>query len=212
MELLIETIIPGDGDLIVENANSPDKPVRLSGVFMQAEVKNRNNRIYPRAVLEQAVLTAQEAIKRGNGLLGELDHPESLTINLERVSHIIENIELKGNDAYGTLRIIDTPHGRIAKELIRNNVRIGVSSRAAGRVNDGIVDENAFKFITIDIVSQPSAPNAYPQALNESIEMATNGKQLVSLAEQLREDQRAQHYFKKELLKFLSEMNFAKNK
>lgn len=206
--LLIEELMPSECHLVQES--SPDgKSLWLSGVFMQAGIKNRNGRVYPVNEISAAVDGAGGRIKEQNGIMGELDHPQSLQINLDRVSHIITELRMQGNDAIGKARLLNTPMGNIARELINSGVKIGVSSRGAGNVNEG-GDVSQFQFVTVDIVAQPSAPGAYPGSIYESLEQAKNGRNIITLAEDVRSDPEAQKYLKKEILKWLSQGLFAK--
>jgi hypothetical protein len=206
--LLVEELMPSECNLIQESTQD-GKSLCLSGIFMQADIKNRNGRTYPLSEISEAVSGAKQRIAEQNGLMGELDHPQTLQINLDRVSHVITELWMQGNNAYGKAKLINTPMGNIAQELIKNNVKIGVSSRGAGNVNEG-GGVSGFQFITVDIVAQPSAPNAYPGSIYEAIQHAANGKQVMTLAEQVRHDVAAQKYLKKEILKWLSEGVFAK--
>jgi len=209
-QILIEELQPSECNLIQESSTD-GKSLWLSGIFMQANLKNRNGRNYPRNEIAGAVTGSQGRIKEQNGILGELDHPQSLSINLDRVSHIITELWMQGENAYGKAKLLNTPMGNIAQERVRSGVRIGVSSRGAGNVNEsgGVT---GFQFITVDIVAQPSAPNAYPGSIYESIEQAKNGSRIVSLAESVRHDPAAQKYLKEEILKFLTTGVFAKAK
>ena len=176
---------------------------------MQAEIKNRNGRVYPISEISNAVTNAQTRIAESNGIFGELDHPQSLTINLDRISHVITEMRMDGNNAFGKAKLLDTPMGSIAKELVKSGVRLGVSSRGAGTVTEsGGVD--GFQFVTVDIVAQPSAPGAIPDTVYESLQNSMHGVHALSLAEQMREDKAAQKYFKKEIMKFLEEGLFVK--
>lgn len=206
--ILVEELTPTESNLI-EESSSTGNDLFLHGVFMQAEIKNRNGRVYPVNEISNAVQTAQQRIKESNGIFGELDHPQSLTINLDRISHVITEMRMEGNNAYGKAKLLNTPMGAIAKELVKSGVRLGVSSRGAGTVTEsGGVD--GFQFVTVDIVAQPSAPGATPSAVYESMQYSKHGSQALSLAHQLREDKGAQKYFKKEIMKFLEEGLFAK--
>lgn len=207
-ELLIEQLTPTESNLIVENSVGADKTLWLNGIFMQSTVKNRNGRVYPLNEIANAVNSASEKIKETNGIFGELDHPQSLTINLDRISHVITELKMVGNDAYGRAKILPTPMGNIAKTLIESGVRVGVSSRGAGQVTEGIV--NGFGFITADIVATPSAPKALPDSIYEALEMNKHGKQVLTLAEQLQQDVTAQEYFDRAFRKFLNDMSWAK--
>jgi len=207
-KLLIETLIPSEAEIITESSND-GKNTWLSGVFMQAEIKNRNGRVYPLGEISKAVEGAKTTITENNGIFGELDHPQSLTINMPLVSHVITEMSMNGNNALGKAKLLDTPNGKIAKELVKSGVRMGVSSRGAGAVNEtgGVSD---FNFITVDIVATPSAPGATPTAVYESMMASKYGKEAISLAEEMKHDPAAQKYFKKAILKFLNENLFAK--
>ena len=206
--LLIEELTPSECDLMEES--SPDgKSLWLSGVFMQAGIKNRNGRNYPLSEVGAAVNSALSRITEQKGIMGELDHPQSLQINLDRVSHVITELNMRGNDAHGKAKLLNTPMGNIARELINSGVRVGVSSRGAGNVNES-GDVSGFQFVTVDIVAQPSAPGAYPGSIYESLEMAPNSGNIRSLAEEVRNDPKAQKYLKKEIMKWLTEGIFAK--
>lgn len=206
--LLTEELLPIECGLITE-ASQDGKDMWLSGIFMQSAIKNRNGRIYPITELAAAVKTAEMRIKEQKGLLGELDHPQTLTINLDRVSHVITELKMEGNNVIGKAKLVNTPMGNIAKELIRAGFQPGVSSRGAGTVNEagGVT---GFQFVTVDIVAQPSAQNAYPNAVYESLQAARNSKQIMSLAESVRHDETAQKYFKKEIMKWLNSGAFGK--
>lgn len=208
--LLVEEFTPTEARVIQESSTD-GKSMWLSGVCMQSSIKNRNGRNYPINEISAAVQNAQSRIKECNGIFGELDHPQSLNINSDRISHVITEMWMNGNDAYGKAKLINTPMGNIAQELLRSGVKIGVSSRGAGNVNES-GDVSGFQFITYDIVVTPSAPNAYPGLVYESLERAQNGNRILSLAESVRHDPAAQKYFKKEILKWLSEGVFAKAK
>ncbi len=207
-DILVEELNPTEANIIEES--SPDgKSCWLSGIFMQAEIQNRNGRKYPLNEISNAVKAAQDRIKESNGIFGELDHPQSLTINLDRISHVITEMYMEGSNARGKAKLLDTPMGQIAKELVKSEVRLGVSSRGAGTVlESGGVE--GFQFVTVDIVAQPSAPGAIPDTVYESLQASRHGQQALTLAEQVRNDPAAQKYFVKEITKFLEEGLFAK--
>jgi len=207
-QLLIEELNPREA-MVVTESSVDGKNAWLSGIFMQAGLKNRNGREYPLTEISSAVKSAQQMIKERNGIMGELDHPQTLTINLDRVSHVITELRMDGNNAIGKAKMLNTPMGNIAKEFINNNVQLGVSSRGAGQVNEsgGVT---GFQFVTVDVVAQPSAPDAFPNAVYESLQMYRSGKKILDLAEATREDPHAQAYLKREILKWLSEGLFAR--
>lgn len=206
--LLTEELMPQEANILQESSQD-GKSMWLNGICMQSSIKNRNGRNYPITEIASAVQAAKARITECNGIFGELDHPQSLSINSDRISHVITEMWMNGSDAYGKARLLNTPMGLIAQELLRSGVKIGVSSRGAGNVNES-GDVQGFQFITYDIVITPSAPNAYPGMMYESLERSKTGQRVMTLAEQLRTDPEAQKYFKKEILKFLSEGLFAK--
>jgi len=207
MKVLIEQISPADGNLIQESTND-GKNLWLTGVVMQADIKNRNGRLYPLQEISKAVKHSQFTIKE-NQMMGELDHPSGLQINLDRVSHLITQLDMQGSNAVGRLKILDTPCGRIAKSLIESGVRVACSSRGAGNVNDtGLVE--GFMLTTIDLVATPSAPGAVPSSIYESLQGNVHGQRALTLAEEVAQDEAAQKYLKKEILRFLNEGLFAK--
>lgn len=209
VQLLFEELTPNQANMITESSKD-GKNVWLNGIFMQADIKNRNGRIYPLTEVKKAVEGALQKIKETNGLFGELDHPNTLTINLDRISHIITDMRIEGSNVIGKAKLLNTPMGNIAKELVENGV-IGVSSRGAGNVGaNGEVSD--FTLVTVDLVATPSAPNAYPSTVMESLEYAKNGKAIMDLAEAVRHDETAQKYLKEEIEKWLATNIFKKIK
>ena len=175
--------------------------IYLNGIMMQAELVNGNGRNYPLSEISRAVDEAAKRISEGHFILGELNHPDVLTINLANVSHAITEVRMDGNNAMGKMKLLNTPSGNIAKGLIEGGVRLGVSSRGTGNVNEsGKVAD--FSFVTVDIVSQPSAPDAYPNVVQE----AMGNKKVMTLAEAMVHDPKAQAYFKKEMAAFLESL------
>ena len=154
---LFEELTPTQAAIITESSQDSTN-TWLSGIFMQGDIKNRNGRVYPITELQEAVKIAKQAITERNGIMGELDHPQTLTINLDRVSHLITNLDMQGSNAIGKAKMLNTPMGNIARELVSSGVALGVSSRGAGTVNEsgGV---SGYQFVTVDIVAQPSAPN-----------------------------------------------------
>lgn len=202
METLIESVTPSDANIVCETAQT-GQSMWLSGVFMQADVKNRNKRVYPVSEMTGAVQKAAEMIKENGGIFGELDHPQTLSINMDRISHAITELYMDGSNVYGKAKLLKTPMGLIAEELARSGVRYGISSRGAGQVNesDGMV--SGFVFVTADLVATPSAPGAFPKPVYESLQNSKEGNKVISLAESLRHDSDAQKYFKREIHKFI---------
>lgn len=200
--ILIEENFNG---IICESSNE-GKKLYLSGIFLESEQKNRNGRIYARKEIEAAVNIVNEAATAGRHILGQLDHPQDLVVSLSDVSHKILEMHMSGNNAIGKAQIMEsTPKGQIAKGLIKEGVQLGVSSRGSGQVNEdtGIVE--GFNFITVDIVANPSAINAYPQSITEALEMHKRGYIINDLSEAVLHDKAAQKYFQKELIKFIGD-------
>ena len=209
-QLLFEELSPSQAGLITESSTD-GKNTWLNGIFMQGNIKNRNGRLYPMNEIQAAVNLGMQRINETNGIFGELDHPQTLSINLDRISHVITDLRVEGNNAIGKAKLLNTPMGNIAKTLAESGVSLGVSSRGAGQVNeDGGV--TGFNFVTVDIVAQPSAQQAYPTTVVEGLETARNGHNILSLAESVVHDDAAQKYLKEEIMKWLETGLFAKKK
>ena len=201
--LLTEELKPAECNIVTESSKD-GKSMWLSGICMQSSIKNRNGRNYPLSEIQNAVNVAKQHIAENNGIFGELDHPQSLTINSDRISHVITEMWMSGNNAYGKAKILNTPVGLIAQELFRSGVKIGVSSRGAGTVTES-GDVSGFQFITYDIVITPSAPMAKPNMMYESLQ-DKQGQRVLTLAEAMRQDDAAQKYFKVEMMKYIEQL------
>ena len=201
---LYEFMSYDNAELILEHSED-GKDLYMKGVFIQGDVKNQNQRVYPITEINKAVIQINERIQTGETVLGELDHPEELSINLDRVSHIITEMGMRGNDGHGSLKIIPTPTGNIVKTLLESGAKLGVSSRGSGNVgNDGYVSE--FEIITVDIVAQPSAPNAYPRTIYESLFNMRGGQTMYNLAADATHDKVAERYLAKDITKFIKDL------
>jgi hypothetical protein len=157
---------------LVEDSESGKKGVFIEGIFMQAEQKNRNGRMYPSRVMEKEVRRYQDLISEKRSL-GELGHPENPSINLDKVSHLISSLRMEGNNVIGRAKILETPMGKIAKNFIEEGVCLGVSSRGLGSLveKNGIMEvQDDFYLATVDIVADPSAPEAFVQGIMENAE------------------------------------------
>jgi hypothetical protein len=207
MTVLIEKYTHNQANVksrIVEN-ESGEKNVFMEGIFVQGNVKNANQRMYPVNEIQKAVESVQQRIKEGFPVLGECDHPPELTVNVDRVSHIIENMWMDGADGFGKLKIVPTPMGNIIRTLIESGATLGVSSRGSGEVdNSGKVSN--YEIITVDIVAQPSAPDAYPKAIYEGLMNMNGGFDTWKLAQSVQHDKTAQKYLSKEIVKFIREL------
>jgi Prohead core protein serine protease len=190
---------------LIENAHG-GKDLYMEGIFIQGGVRNQNQRVYPVNEIAKACNVIAEKIKSGYSVLGEADHPDDLQVNLDRVSHMITNMYMNENNGIGKLKILPTPMGNIVKTLLESGVKLGVSSRGSGNVNEsgGVTD---FEIVTVDIVAQPSAPSAYPKAIYERVMMDRRRGSLLGVAEAARYDDRAQKYLKEEVLRFINNLN-----
>lgn len=153
----------------IQEGMSKTKNFFIKGPFLQAEVFNGNKRSYPRAVIEREVNSHINTKIKENRALGELGHPPTSEINLDRVSHLIKELKMDGNTAIGKAQVLDTPCGKIAKSLMESGVRLGVSSRGIGSLKNGIV-QNDFRLICVDIVSDPSGPGCWVDGIMEGKE------------------------------------------
>jgi len=159
-------------EYIEEASEDGKKSLYIVGPFMESNKKNKNGRMYPRNVVEKEVERYQELIREKRSL-GELGHPPNPTINLNQVSHLITELKMNGEDAFGKAKILGTPMGKIAENLIREGVRLGVSLRGVGSLKErnGINEvQDDFLLSTVDIVSDPSAPSAFVQGVMENAE------------------------------------------
>jgi hypothetical protein len=206
-QLLIEELNPQDVNLITESRvdQNGTKKYYLEGIWMQADIKNRNGRNYPLSEISNAVTNAAACIQTHGGIFGELDHPQTLTINMDRVSHVIREMRMDGTNAVGRAELLDTPMGKIAQTLAESGVRYGVSSRGTGDVNDAGMVEN-FQFVTADLVVTPSAPGAMPRPMYESLQQDIQGRQVLTLAESVKYDPKAQKYLKEALLQAFADI------
>jgi len=189
---------------LVENSTG-GKDLYMEGIFIQGGVKNQNQRVYPVNEISRATSNIAEKIKNGYSVLGEADHPDDLQVNLDRVSHMITNMYMNENNGIGKLKILPTPMGNIVRTLLESGVKLGVSSRGSGNVNDsgGVTD---FEIVTVDIVAQPSAPEAYPKAIYERVMMDRRRGALMDVSEAVRHDKKAQRYLQEEVLRFINNL------
>jgi len=164
-------------EVLTEAKEGGGKKYSIEGVFAQAEQKNRNGRVYPMPVMEKAVgKYVDEQVSKGRAV-GELNHPDGPTVNLDKVSHKIESLQFKGNDVVGKATILETPMGQIVKGLLDGGVRVGVSTRGMGslqRGGSGMVVGPDFMLNAVDIVQDPSAPNAFVNGIMEGVEWVWN--------------------------------------
>lgn len=180
MKLIVENQFEEDLDVVQEEVAGKQQ-YKLRGIYMQAEVKNGNKRIYPKALLEESVSDFIEERIKTRRSVGELNHPDTgVKINLDRVSHLITDLHWDGNNVLGEAVLTDTPMGNIAKGLLDAGVKLGVSSRGLGNVSGNTVDKYILR--TVDIVSEPSAPSAFVDGIMEGMEYFVEGDTIIEIA------------------------------
>ena len=186
-----------------EAADGSGKNLYLKGICIEGGVRNANERVYPVSEIAKAVDTINEQIKTGHSVLGEVDHPDDLKINLDRVSHMIEKMWMDGPAGYGKLKILPTPMGELVKTMLQSGVKLGVSSRGSGNVDDRTGHVSDFEIVTVDVVAQPSAPNAYPTAIYEGLLNHAGGQRLLEMFKDPAKSSKAQSYVKGEVMRFI---------
>jgi hypothetical protein len=196
--------------IVVESVkeDGDKKCLYMKGIFIQGGVKNANERVYPVNEIEKAVETLNEQITGGNSVLGEVDHPDDLKINLDRVSHMIQNMWMDGPNGFGKLKILPTPMGQLVSTMLDSGVKLGVSSRGSGNVDDATGRVSDFEIVTVDIVAQPSAPNAYPKAIYEGLMNMRHGHRVIENLKgtNLDKDAKVQKYLKDEVTRLIKEL------
>lgn len=174
---LIAEYQENDLHCIVEKKENGEKNFIIEGIFAQAEQKNRNGRVYPKSIMENAVNKYVEDQVKKKRAVGELNHPEGPTVNLDKVSHLITDLRFEGNDVMGKAQILDTPMGQIVKGLLEGGVQLGVSTRGMGSLeqkNGVMYVRDDFILNTVDIVQDPSAPAAFVNGIMEGVEWVWN--------------------------------------
>jgi hypothetical protein len=195
------------GIKIISEADADGKKkLKMEGVFIEGGVKNANERVYPVHEIGKAVETINNQIKEGYSVLGEVDHPDDLKINLDRVSHMIDKMWMDGPAGFGKLTILPTPMGELVSAMITSGVKLGVSSRGSGNVNESNGHVSDFEIITVDIVAQPSAPHAYPKAIYEGLMNMRGGQQVFEMAREASQDQKVQKYLKEAVKGFIKDL------
>ena len=204
---LTETLSFDQARMVVESADnaSGGKDLHMKGIFIQGGVKNANQRVYPVEEIGRAVTTLNEQIAEGYSVCGEVDHPEGLNINLDRVSHLITDMWMDGANGYGKLKVLPTPMGNLVKTMLESGVKLGVSSRGSGDV-DTTGNVNGFEIITVDVVAQPSAPGAYPTPIYEHLMNERGGYKAFLTSKEVTGDPKAQKYIAESLLNIISRL------
>jgi hypothetical protein len=209
MKTLREQLTFNQANIQVLEESGPDghgKNLYLKDICIEGNKRNANDRVYPMHEISKAVNTINEQIKSGNSVLGEVDHPDDLKINLDRVCHSVEGMWMDGDAGCGKLKILPTPMGELIKTLLTSGVKLGVSSRGSGNVDDRTGHVSDFEIVTIDVVAQPSAPNAYPKAIYESLMNMKYGHRLLEVAKEAGENNKVQKYLKNEVVKLIREL------
>jgi hypothetical protein len=189
--------------VVLESDGTDGKNLYLKGIAIQGGVRNANQRVYPVSEITNAVKTLNDQIQNGYSVLGEVDHPDDLKVNLDRVSHMITDMWMDGPNGYGKMKILPTPMGNLIKTMLEAGVKLGVSSRGSGNVNEHTGEVADFEIITVDIVAQPSAPGAYPTPVYEHLMNNKGGYGAWRLAQEVKEDPKAQKYLKESMLKII---------
>ena len=205
MKNLREHLTYDQANIVLENANE-GKDLFMKGICIQGGVRNANQRVYPVNEIGRAVKTLNDQISGGYSVLGEVDHPDGLNINLDRVSHMITEMWMDGPNGYGKLKLLPTPMGNLVRTMLESGVKLGVSSRGSGNVVEGSGEVSDFEIITVDVVAQPSAPGAYPTPVYEHLMNARGGMKAYELAQATKEDPKAQKYLKESLMNIISRL------
>lgn len=193
--------------IVVETAeDGSGKSLFMKGIFIQGGIKNANERVYPVNEINSAVETLNEQISEGYSVLGEVDHPDDLKINLDRVSHMITSMWMDGPNGFGKLKILPTPMGQLVKTMLESGVKLGVSSRGSGNVNDADGRVSDFEIVTVDIVAQPSAPNAYPKAIYEGVMNMKYGHKTLQVAKEAQGNKKVEKFLKEEVTRLIKDL------
>ena len=183
------------------------KDLYMKGICIQGGIKNANQRTYPVQEIAKATKTLNDQITSGYSVLGEVDHPDDLKINLDRVSHMITEMWMDGPNGYGKMKILPTPMGQLVKTMLESGVKLGVSSRGSGNMSEyGNGEVSDFEIITVDVVAQPSAPGAYPTPIYEHLMNTKGGNMAKGLAAEVRNDAKAQKFLKEALTNIIKDL------
>jgi len=192
--------------IVEESDASGGKNLYLEGICIEGNKRNANERFYPLYEIKRAVDTINKQIVEGYSVMGEVDHPDDLKINLDRVCHTVEKMWMDGDAGCGKLKILPTPMGNLVKTLLQSGVKLGVSSRGSGNVDDRTGHVSDFEIVTIDVVAQPSAPNAYPKAIYEGLMNMKYGHRLLEVARDAGMDNKVERYLKQEVVKLIKDL------
>ena len=203
LSYLRENLSFDQSGLVLESDDKDGKSLYLKGIAIQGGIRNANGRVYPVNEIERAVKTLNDQIQNGYSVLGEVDHPDDLKVNLDRVSHMITQMWMEGPNGYGKMKVLPTPMGNLIRTMLESGVKLGVSSRGSGNVSDINGQVSDFEIITVDIVAQPSAPGAYPTPVYEHLMNTRGGMKAYTVATEVKEDPKAQKYLQESLLNII---------
>lgn len=204
MQYLREHLSFDQAQAVLESDDKDGKNLYLKGIAIQGGIRNANQRVYPVKEIEIAVKTLNDQIQNGYSVLGEVDHPDDLKVNLDRVSHMITQMWMDGPNGYGKMKILPTPMGNLIRTMLESGVKLGVSSRGSGNVNDSTGEVSEFEIITVDIVAQPSAPGAYPTPVYEHLMNTRGGVKAYRTALETTEDPKKQKYLREAMLNIIN--------
>jgi hypothetical protein len=204
MQFLREHLSFDQANAVVESDDKDGKSLYLKGIAIQGGIRNQNQRVYPVKEIEAAVKTLNDQIQNGYSVLGEVDHPDDLKVNLDRVSHMITQMWMDGPNGYGKMKILPTPMGQLIRVMLESGVKLGVSSRGSGNVDDRSGNVSDFEIITVDVVAQPSAPGAYPTPVYEHLMNTRGGYRALQVSKEVKEDPRAQKHLREAVLSIIS--------
>lgn len=207
LQPLRENLSFDQAKMVVETKESASggKDLYMKGIFIQGGKENHNGRTYGVNEISRAVESIRTRLDTGFSVLGEADHPDDLQVNIDRVSHMITEMWMEGENGYGKLKLIPTPMGNIIKTLLESGVKLGVSSRGSGNVTEsGAVSD--FEIVTVDVVAQPSAPDAYPTAIYERVMGSRRRAALMDVAFAATYDRSAQKHLESEMRRFIQNL------
>jgi hypothetical protein len=209
MNYLREHLSFDQARVVLERDESDGKNLWLKGICIQGGIRNANQRVYPVSEIGNAVKTLNDQIMNGYSVLGEVDHPDDLKVNLDRVSHMITEMWMDGPNGYGKMKVLPTPMGNLIKTMLEAGVKLGVSSRGSGNVSESSGEVSDFEIITVDIVAQPSAPGAYPTPVYEHLLNSRGGYAAWRTAQEVKQDPKAQQYIKESLINVIKGLKSA---
>jgi hypothetical protein len=190
--------------IVMESDDKDGKNLYLKGIAIQGGIRNQNQRVYPVREIETAVKTLNDQIQNGYSVLGEVDHPDDLKVNLDRVSHMITNMWMEGPNGYGKMKVLPTPMGNLIRTMLEAGVKLGVSSRGSGNVDERTGEVADFEIITVDIVAQPSAPGAYPTPVYEHLMNSRGGSRAFRVAQEVKQDPKAQKHLQEAMIHIIN--------